>query len=144
MKYNQVAYFTAKFRAFNGSLRTQALRFLTMNNAFFLKRISVKNLVLATVFLPLLGCASQKDFNGVYYVIPYQEEMVVLQNLKSRVLAYCYPSVEFSADDCAKSFEKQGFVRLKDIPRFPAQDDFLKADTYPTRRWRKNERAPRW
>lgn len=99
---------------------------------------------LACAFLSLSACAQRAKYDGVYYVIPYQDEMVVLQNLKSRVLAYCYPSPEYSADDCAKSFESQGFVRLKDVPRFPAQDDFLKADTYPTRRWRKDERVPRW
>lgn len=107
-----------------------------------MKRIKIS--ALAAVLLALSGCGSPREFTGVYYVIPYQEEMVVLQNLKSRVLAYCYPSPDFSADDCAASFEKKGFVRLKDVPRFPAQDDFLKADTYPTRRWRKDDKAPRW
>ena len=103
--------------------------------------------ILFILLLPaVFGCANKNDPDviGTYKVLPYEELMVVLQNLETRVMAYCYTSTQFSADECAASFERKGFVRLKDIPRLPAEDDFLKADTYPTRRWRKDEKIPRW
>jgi len=37
-----------------------------------------------------------------------------------------------------------GYVRLRDIPYKSANYDFLKTDTYPTRRWRDGETTPRW
>lgn len=72
------------------------------------------------------------------------EDTIVLQNLHSRVLAYCYSSERNPAEFCAQSFEKLGYVRLRDIPYKPAEYDFLKTDTYPTRRWRGGELTPRW
>ena len=41
-------------------------------------------------------------------------------------------------------FEKQGFVRLNELPYKTADYDFLKVDTYPTRRWRDAEITSRW
>lgn len=73
-----------------------------------------------------------------------QEDIVALQNPQTRVLAYCYNVPGAVAEDCAREFEKIGFVRLRDIPRQPAQYDFLKEGTYPTRRWRNGEIVPRW
>ena len=67
-----------------------------------------------------------------------------MQNLKTRVLVYCYKSEQVSVEQCAQTFEKKGYVRLTDIPRLSAEYDFLKSDTYPTRRWRKDEKIPRW
>ncbi len=98
---------------------------------------------IAALCLFIGACSSTKQ-EPVYDVPLAQDNVIALQNLKSRVLLYCFASQNLSADDCAKHFEQKGYVRLKDIPQFPAQYDFLKADTYPTRRWRKGEVIPRW
>ncbi len=105
----------------------------------------VKKLCFAAALL-LCGCAgsNNSDKAPIYYILPYQEEMIVLQNLESRVLVYCYPSPDITAAECAERFAKQGFVQLRDIPSLPAEYDFLKNDAYPTRRWRKDEKVPRW
>ncbi len=94
----------------------------------------------------LAGCAGGNKTEEIptYYILPYQEEMIVLQNLKTRVLVYCYSSAETTAAECADRFAKQGFVRLRDIPSLPAEYDYLKSDSYPSRRWRKDEKIPRW
>ena len=42
------------------------------------------------------------------------------------------------------NLRKKGYVRLREIPYKPADYDFLKTDTYPTRRWRGGELTPRW
>lgn len=113
----------------------------------FLKHMSafLRKSAALLVLLPLVcGCARQTDTGAFNQVSSAPEEMIVLQNLKTRVLAYCYGSPAYSAEECVQKFEAKGFVQLKDIPRFPAEDDFLKADTYPTRRWRKDEAVPRW
>lgn len=77
-------------------------------------------------------------------VEPNRPSVVALQNLKTRVLVYCYETPEIPAQECAENFENKGYTRLKDIPRQPAGYDFLKTGTYPTRRWRNDEHAPRW
>ncbi len=106
---------------------------------------TLKKLCFAGCFL-LAACSGSREAEKIptYYILPYEEEMIVLQNLKNRILVYCYPSADVSATDCAARFEKQGFVQLRDIPSLPAEYDFLKGDTYPTRRWRKDEKIPRW
>ena len=40
----------------------------------------------------LAGCAGGNKTEEIptYYILPDQEEMIVLQNLKTRVLVYCY------------------------------------------------------
>ena len=72
------------------------------------------------------------------------DNVIVLQDLNSRVLAYCYTSERNPAEFCAQQFEKRGYVRLREIPYKTADYDFLKTDTYPTRRWRGGEVTPRW
>lgn len=74
----------------------------------------------------------------------YQHKVIALENLTTRVIAYCYATPEFSAEECAAELEKQNYVRLTDIPRFTAADSALEEGSYPTRRWRENNRAPRW
>lgn len=71
-------------------------------------------------------------------------DLIVLQNPQSRVVVECYTSERNSAEYCARQFEKRGYVRLSDIPYKSANYDFLKTDTYPTRRWRDGEITPRW
>ena len=67
-----------------------------------------------------------------------------LQNPYNRTVVHCYNGDSSSAEDCARNFEKKGFVRFRDIPYKTANFDFLKVDTYPTRRWRDSEITPRW
>ena len=94
-------------------------------------------------FIMVAGCSIHKN-EPTYKALPYQESMIGLQDLQSRTLVYCYASKAYTVEQCARKFEEKGFVRLTNIPRFPAQYDTLKADTYPTRRWRKDEKIPRW
>lgn len=101
--------------------------------------------ILPAAILMLTACTSSTPETAFPHFVPqYEENTVVLQNLKTRTLVYCYNAEEVSAEECAAKFEKDGFVRLRDIPKLTAEYDFLKADTYPTRRWRKNEKIPRW
>lgn len=73
----------------------------------------------------------------------YGSNEVVLENLNTRVLAYCRGTQE-EVDMCVKRLEGSCYVRLQDIPRRPAKYDLLQRGTYPTRRWRNGETAPRW
>lgn len=73
-----------------------------------------------------------------------EQDTIVLQNLTSRVLATCQSTDDVSADVCARVFESKGYVRITNIPYKTADYDFLKTDTYPTRRWRGGEKTPRW
>ncbi|MFV0625883.1 MAG: hypothetical protein ACK5N8_00855 [Alphaproteobacteria bacterium] len=73
-----------------------------------------------------------------------EEEVITLQNLNTRVLINCYQSPYQAAETCAEIFEQRGYVRLKDVPQKPAKFDYLKQNTYPTRRWREGEGTSRW
>lgn len=73
-----------------------------------------------------------------------QEAEIGLQHPYSRQVAYCYSNPQNSAEACARYFEKNGYVRFKDIPFKTANFDFLQVDTFPTRRWRDSEQTPRW
>lgn len=72
------------------------------------------------------------------------EDLISLQNLESRVVVHCKTTPTELAETCARAFEKQGFTRFREIPYKTADYDFLKKDTYPTRRWREGEATPRW
>ena len=85
----------------------------------------------------------------VYYKEPFTDypndlNPIGLQNLDSREVVYCYDNSENSAESCAQYFERKGYVRFRDIPYKTANYDFLKVDTYPTRRWRDSEITSRW
>ncbi len=69
---------------------------------------------------------------------------IALQNLNTREIAYCYSNPVTSAEACAQHYEEMGFVRFREIPYKTANYDFLKVDTYPTRRWRDSEITSRW
>lgn len=73
-----------------------------------------------------------------------EQDTIVLQNQTNRVIATCHSTEDVSADSCAQAFEAKGYVRIRDIPYKTADYDFLKTDTYPTRRWRGGEKTPRW
>ena len=73
-----------------------------------------------------------------------EEDMIGLQNLRTRAIVHCYTTEKVLAETCAQAYEEQGFVRFREIPYKTADYDFLGKDTYPTRRWRHDERTPRW
>lgn len=104
--------------------------------------------ILVLVLLSLLSAcaAAQKILPMQPQKVVYgnEQESLVLQNLRSRVMVTCYSTHNVSAETCARLFEDKGYVRLGNIPYKTANYDFLRTDTYPTRRWRGNEQTPRW
>lgn len=68
---------------------------------------------------------------------------VIMENLNTRVLAYCRGSEE-EIEACVSVLEDSCYVRITEIPKLAAKYDFLKTGTYPTRRWRNGENVPRW
>ena len=72
------------------------------------------------------------------------EHTISLLHPTSRTIVHCYTTPNILAEKCAQLFEKEGFVRFREIPYKTADFDFLKRGTYPTRRWREGERTPRW
>ncbi|MBR1840719.1 MAG: hypothetical protein IJ778_01140 [Alphaproteobacteria bacterium] len=73
----------------------------------------------------------------------YQSNQVILENLNTRVLAYCRGSDE-EIEMCVNRLKESCYVKLQDIPKRPAKYDILQRGTYPTRRWRNGETTPRW
>lgn len=73
----------------------------------------------------------------------YYKNQVVMENLNTRVLAFCRGTQE-EIEDCVARLEESCYTRITDIPYLPAKYDFLKRGTYPTRRWRNGENVPRW
>lgn len=73
----------------------------------------------------------------------YQSNQVILENLNTRVLAYCRGS-DVEIDMCVSRLKASCYVKLQDIPKRSAKYDILQRGTYPTRRWRNGETAPRW
>lgn len=107
------------------------------------------NILTLTMVLLISACgmrAVNKPLQQLPQKTVYEndEPYIILQQPTTRAVATCYRSENVSAEACAKIFESNGFVRLRDIPYKTADYDFLKTDTYPTRRWRGNEDTPRW
>ncbi len=73
----------------------------------------------------------------------YPQNQVVLQNLNTRVLAYCRGTEEQVAY-CLSRLEGSCYVRLSEVPKVTAKADELQRGTYPTRRWREGDVVPRW
>ena len=98
------------------------------------------------VLVLLSACVhqSQEPETVIKTVKAYQENVIALENLKTREVAYCYASQAHSAEECALEMEKYNFVRLKDIPLLTADRNILTEGTYPTRRWREKDRVSRW
>lgn len=89
---------------------------------------------------------ADKDLYGDFPKVEdnkYGNNEVILENLNTRVLAYCRGS-ENEIAMCVERLEASCYVKLQDIPRRPAKYDILQRGTYPTRRWRNGETAPRW
>ncbi|HCU58454.1 MAG TPA: hypothetical protein DIC64_00550 [Alphaproteobacteria bacterium] len=101
---------------------------------------------LAVLLSVIAACAGHEEnaVTTVQTIEPYQHDVIALENLYTRVIAYCYTSAEYTAEECARALEKDAFVRLTEIPKFVADRDFLREGTYPTRRWRDEDFAPRW
>ena len=72
------------------------------------------------------------------------QPVIILQHQTKGTLVCCRTTDEVTAEECAQALEKACFVRIQDLPYRSAQYDFLTVDTYPTRRWRENEKTPRW
>lgn len=73
----------------------------------------------------------------------YMPRQVVMQNLQTRVLAYCR-GTDDEMNECISRLECAGYTQLRNVPTMPAKYDILKKGTYPTRRWRNGETVPRW
>jgi len=99
---------------------------------------------LAVLLMAMSACVRYQEESVTQKVEPYQQDVIALENLQTRVVAYCHASETYTAEECAGALEKDGFVRLTEVPKFVAEKDFLKTGTYPTRRWREGDVAPRW
>ena len=113
----------------------------------------MKNLLGLCAVLALCACQSVSSedvaYGGTYedmFIVeaPQAEELITLQNLKTREIVLCRQSAAHPAEECAQNFENMGFVRLSDIPSQTAEYDLLQTNTYPSRNWRKGEKNPRW
>lgn len=110
-----------------------------------MKTLKKASLAILCVFMAACGSVQNKPSQSQVHMVETNEpQSIALENLKTRVVAYCHDSALFSAEECALDMEKRGFVRLTDIPKVTADKDFLTTGTYPTRRWRETDRIPRW
>ena len=73
----------------------------------------------------------------------YVQNQVIMQNLNSRVLAYCRGS-DSEIAYCIQRLENSCYVRLSDIPKVTAKYDTLRRGAYPARRWHEGDVVPRW
>ena len=73
----------------------------------------------------------------------HPRKQVVMQNLQTRVLAYCRGD-DNAINDCISRLECAGYTQLRNVPTMPAKYDKLRKGSYPTRRWREGETVPRW
>lgn len=72
-------------------------------------------------------------------------EGILLIHPVTRTQILCYDLPGESAVQCAENFRAAGYVLVTDIPQVSANYDFLRKNTYPTRRWRGGgEVVPRW
>ena len=96
--------------------------------------------------IPAQNDAVPEEIEGEFPQVPnnkYYPEQVAMQNLKTRMLAYCR-GTEAAIEACVERLECSGFTRITDVPQVAAKYDLLKQGTYPTRRWREGEAVPRW
>lgn len=68
---------------------------------------------------------------------------VVLENLSTRVLAYCR-GTEAQIGQCMSRMMAANYVPVHEIPKVPASHDVLKRGRYPERRWHEGDVVPRW
>lgn len=103
-----------------------------------------KKMCFAGVGAVLLLTACATSSNEYTVIEPTLGDEIRLQNPKNREIIACRDTAVDSAENCAKIFEMNGFVRITDIPQQIAKYDFKKPTTYPARRWRNGEQNPRW
>lgn len=73
------------------------------------------------------------------------DEGIVLIHPVTRTQVLCFDTPTEDAVQCAENFRASGYVLITDVPQLPARYDFLRKNTYPTRRWRDGgEVVPRW
>lgn len=73
----------------------------------------------------------------------HDSNQVIMQNLESRVLAFCRGS-QIAIDVCVERLSCAGFERITNVPRVTAKYDLAPTKGYPARRWREGESVPRW
>ncbi|MDR2901804.1 MAG: hypothetical protein LBU87_01675 [Lactobacillales bacterium] len=71
---------------------------------------------------------------------PDKEVTIVLQHPRNRDLVKCS-----SADTaCLNAYESQGYIRLRNMPKFAGHKDVTSESDYPPKQWRDNNNIPRW
>ena len=106
--------------------------------------------IFAAIVMLSLGSCGWFKTGGVIKYIPAppgyanEEEKISLLNPRSRYMIHCYATPFGSAEDCARKYERQNYVRYRNLPYKTAIYDFLTRETYPTRRWREHDRTPWW
>ena len=78
-----------------------------------MKKTNMKWILSLLFILP--ACSYFEYQEPVYQVLPYQEDMIGLQNLETRVLVYCYHSDSIPTEECAQEFEKRGIKTINII-----------------------------
>lgn len=112
----------------------------------------LKKLFIGAIFFIIGACSLLKDYGSegkinyiaappCYVNTPLKISLI---NPMNKYTVHCYSTPSISSEECAIRFERQGYVRYRDIPYKTANYDFLHRETYPTRRWREDERTPRW
>ncbi|MBR2136982.1 MAG: hypothetical protein IJ852_03355 [Alphaproteobacteria bacterium] len=93
-----------------------------------------------------MGNTQEEEYEPDFPDVPnnkYDANQVVMQNLNTRVLAYCR-GTEAEIEACVARLQDSCYTKVSEIPYMSAKYDFLKRGTYPTRRWRNGESVPRW
>ncbi len=112
--------------------------------------MKIKNTLLYMFCVLLLSaCAPKQPQETGMIVLAASSQninsMILLQDKTTGDLICCSDTATSTAEECAQAFERdECYVRVKDIPSRPAIFDPLTTNTYPTRKWREFESAPRW
>ncbi len=95
-------------------------------------------------------CEEDVDPDSIEGDFPYvrnnkylNNNLILLQNLEKRTLAFCRGTAE-QAENCAQRLEKSCFVRVRNIPSVAAKYDRVQQGAFPGRRWHKGDVVPRW
>lgn len=92
--------------------------------------------------LLILGLAALSGCTQI--IVPEPVGKIILQHPVTREVFVCDSDSDVPTDICAAELEEAGFVRLTDKPTFPGKNDIPERGSYPTRRYRDRESAPRW
>ena len=95
--------------------------------------------------LPYQPCAQpMPKYYGDLSATQSAEGILLIHPPMTRTQILCYDLPGESAAQCAENFRAAGYVLVTDVPQVTAKYDFLRNNTYPTRRWRNGETVPRW